>query len=836
MGRRNGLSCFDPSNNQLMHYTVLDGLPNNHISSLLLDQQNNLWMGTNNGLSWFNPTTNVFRNFDRHDGAQNEIFLNNSAFQAADNTMLFGGVDGFNVVCPENVQATNPHVPKVLITDLRLANTYIELDKDLLFKAAPNQRLVIPYNYQALNIDLLVLGYTQPGKNRYAYRIAGVDANWNYAKAKQTAAYSGLPFGRELTLEVRAANNDNVWGEVESLVTLYVQPPFWKTIWFRTLAMLFIVLAWLTYYKWRTWNIKRQNKWLAAEVEAKTTEIVQQADTLQVANQDLKQQTAIIQQQVKELDQLYRAQSSFFTGLSHEFRTPLTLLLGHLQELTDKMVLTDPSQRQLLQQMQMSTSQLLELVNQLLDAARLESGRYRLRIAKGDVLEEVNRIAESFRVLTKQKGLEFELCFQNDFSSQHWFDRDVLRKILNNLLLNAIKFTSVGSITIAVKLDHQAKQEQLLVEVKDTGIGIPENKLPFIFDRFYRIEQLHYPVQNSSGVGLSLVRQLVQLHKGTIQVQSNVQEGTTFTLTLPITKHRFTTEEVVHTLEMIPSADNASPFLKAIEREAILPVLPSTEALRVLVVEDHPDIRAYLVRQLQGNYQLLVAEDGQAGWEQAVTELPDLIISDVLMPKMDGFTLCEKLKVDRRTSHIPVILLTALSEQANKMKGLKYGADVYLSKPFSRDELLLRMNNLIGHAEKIKAKFLAEYQLDHVPDGLSDMEQHFLQELTDTIMSQLTNEQLNAEVLAKSVGLSRSHLFRKLKSLTGMSVSEFIRDYRLRKAYQLLCEENNNISEIIHLTGFKSRSSFYSAFKKKFKLSPKEIREEMSEKQPQRTQ
>lgn len=828
IGRRNGLEYFDPGSGSYRHFSIAEGLPNNNINSIEIDGNGMVWLGTNNGLSRFNPEEETFCNFDRLDGIQDEIFLPNSSYQTPDGRLFFGGVNGFNVFHPDSLVGKNPYPPKLLISDLRIFNkSVVPEPKGILEQHISETRSIeLSYKDASISFELLALGYSQPQKNQYEYMIEGIDPDWRNIGSGQTASYTGLPRGEELTFMARAANHDGVWNEDPIELKIYIRPPFWETGWFRLSLLTFLMGILILYSRWRIRSIRLRNLWLEKEVKKQTAEIEHQAADLQLANEKLKSKARIIKEKAQQLDQLNKAQARFFTSLSHEFRTPLTLLLGNLEALLqaeDPVKVFDKISRR----MQMSAQQLLQLINQLMDTAKLESGQYRLRVNEGEIKEEIRGICNTFQVLAERKQLELQLEFQDNRQDRCWYDSDILHKVLNNLLSNAIKFTDKGTISVRAAIIAEAGKETLELSVSDSGIGIPEEQLPFIFNRFFQAEGPLSARKKGTGIGLSLVKLLVRLHKGRITVESKKGEGTTFRVWLPVGMQQFRAAER-------PEVSLQKSFqLNGVE-ETLIPIAEKKVKAKqlsaqddpplLLVVDDNPEIRSFVIRQLRETYRIIEAKDGKDGFNKASQQMPDLVISDVIMPEMNGFELCEKLKLDRRTSHIPVILLTALAEQQKKLEGLKQGADAYLSKPFSREELLLRIGNLIGFREKLRRKFLQEYTLHHLPEGLSALDQSFLQNLNQLIEKNLTEESFGIDQLVKASGVSRTQLFRKLKSLTDMSASEFIRDFRLRKAYQLLNEDNLTVSEVIYATGFNSRSYFYNAFKKKFGVAPSQLK------------
>lgn len=826
VGSRSGLTYFHGPSERYVQYTTHQGLPNSTVNSLLLDQAGRLWIGTNKGISVLNVANDSIRAFDRTDGIQDEIFLTNCAYKSPDGVLFFGGVNGYNYFHPDSLLQVNPVAASVWVKTLRLAdNTPLPLPSKLRgTQVVTEQAIKIPYKSRSINIELIAIGISQSTKNQYACQLEGVDEQWNYLGHNPNITYSGLPYGKRLVFKAKAANSDGVWGSAAVLFELYVAPPFWATGWFWTMTGAFLLAMAFLYYRWRLRTIKQQNIKLQRAVKEQTTEIQAQAQDLRLANEDLRQQSTIIQEQVEQLDRLNKTQSQFFVGLSHEFRTPITLMLANLQAMEAQQG-TGP----LWQNIENNAMQLLQLVNELLDVARLDSGTYTLHVREGELFQHLRMLVNAFQVKAKQQGLDLQLELPGFPSTSLFYDPEVFEKILNNLLSNALKYTANGWVKVRAELvQTEERWWQLLLRVRDSGLGIQEDQLPYIFDRFYQADGPLAMQKQGTGIGLNLVQQLVYLHKGTIQVESTLGVGSCFTLTLPVEAQAFSESERVATMQ-----ESAFPIFhptsyqqdSSVEAKSV----PLTaDAPTLLIVEDNADIRSFIARCLRDQYNLLEAADGLVGLALAKKKVPDLVISDVLMPGKNGFELCEQIKSDVRTSHIPVILLTALSEREHLIKGLKRGADLYLKKPFHREELQLRVKNLLEAITRIHRHFALQEQADTLPDGLGSLDRQLLEKVNSLLTQQLSNENLSVEDVCRAVQLSRSQLFRKLKALTGMSVTEYIRDYRLRKAHTLILSGECSIKEIIHLTGFNSRSYFYTSFRQKYELTPTELRSQQA--------
>lgn len=827
IGRKFGLIRIDRKTGQSKLFTTVNGLPSNNINAILVDNKGELWLSSNNGISRFDRVSETFQNFDKKDGLQDEIFLPRSSFQGPNGIFYFGGINGYNYFHPDSLKIKNPNTPNVVITDFKIFNRSVRPGKNSILDTSisDSKSVILKSNQTSISFELVALGYTQPEKNQYAYMIEGVDPDWNLVGTNRTAFFSGLPTGKWLTFKAKAANHDGVWSNEVTSLRLYIKPPFWKTIVFKISLITFLILLLIVAYRLRIKNIKSRNKWLEKEVDRKTKKIAIQASSLLSANEELKLQAETIRRQIDQLNQLNESQSRFFTSLSHEFRTPLTLILGHLDEIKyskDPLAILN----RVTDQMNMNIDQLLGLVNQLMDTAKLENGQYKLQVQEGSVVYEVAPILDSFQVLASNKGLHLFYNISEQVPEYCWFDISIIQKVINNLVSNAIKFTRVGKIW--VNIDYLMHSEgELKIEVEDSGIGMSKEQIAHIFDRFYRVVNPVSDQIQGTGIGLSLVKQLVDIHKGKIEVSSILGQGSKFAITIPTHRSAFSKHEIVERKPTASWRNSQTKFYSAENQQEEnglnLPDLPPSTPI-ILVVEDNFKIRAFVVRQLKGKFRVIEASNGKEGWEKAVSKMPELIISDIMMPEMNGFELCEKVKNDQRTSHIPVLLLTALSQQEKRITGLQTGADAYLTKPFSKFELLLMVTNFLKHQHKMRQKFFREYRPDNIPEGVNALDEAFLKKINEWTEDRINIEKVDLKELTRHLGVSRTQLFRKLKAMTGMSITEFIRDYKLRKAYQLLEEQKLTITQIIYATGFNSRSYFYDSFRKKFGVSPSDIR------------
>ncbi|MCB0845943.1 MAG: response regulator, partial [Bacteroidetes bacterium] len=741
-GKRHGLFKIESQTRKMKVYKEEQGLPNNVISSILIDEDQNVWVGTNHGLSVLNASTEEIRNFGRSDGIQDEIFLPGSATRSQSGHFYFGGVNGINVFLPKQALKVDSVLPEVLITDFEiLNNSQPGYESQLLDRhICETEELWLDHTHTTLRFEFTAMGYSQPARSQYAYQIEGVDDQWIYLGEQRQIFLSGLPRGKMLTLKVKAANHDGIWNENPRKLRIFVEPPFWEKDWFRYSMGGMLILSIIGFYYFRLRSIRRQNIKLQKEIDKATAELWERhqelADSNQSlvsANEELARQAEIIQKQMSQLNQMYQAQANFFANLTHEFRAPLTLILGYLEELLQ----ANGHHRveifnQIADNLQLNSRQLQQLINQIMDLVKLESGKYRLKLIHGNIQEQIRRIVSAFQVLADRQHIRLSLENSSDLPEKLSYDPDIINKLLFNLLSNAFKYTDENgtvSVIIASVSRESVTSPLLMIRVEDTGKGIPQKHLPYIFDRFYQADSPVSELKHSTGIGLALVKQLVELHKGEIEVESKESKGTAFSIYLPLGEGVYSEEDFTldHSLVQAPRPMEKEEVLASVnhssDQNAISQTNLSPDFPHILLVEDNAQIRGFIGRQLSSQYFVSETEDGEAGLQIAFNQQPDLIISDVRMPGMDGFELCKKVKEDSRTSHIPVILLTALVDKDNRIHGLETGADAYLGKPFSRKELLVRVRQLLLSRKKLWQQFLKQHTTKEIPEQFSRSDQ-----------------------------------------------------------------------------------------------------------------
>ncbi|HEV7350289.1 hybrid sensor histidine kinase/response regulator transcription factor [Telluribacter sp.] len=790
-----GLSRFDHQKQTFTTYTQRDGLPSNSVYSILEDDLGNLWLGTNKGLARFNVATRTFTAFDAQDGLQSNQLIGSQPvaayLKARDGRLYFGGINGLNAFDPAQLPL-NRYIPPVVITQFRVFDQPLPgIQEDTVIELAHSQNF--------FSIQFAALNYRNPQKNQYAYRLDGVDPDWVYSGTRHLASYTDIGPGT-YTFRVKAANNDGVWNDKGTSLTLIIHPPFWRTWWAYTCYGLAFIILLVGYIRFR----------LQRERERQTLE---------------RQQWEA--EQLKAVDEL---KSRFFANITHELRTPLSLILSPAEQLLREV--TEPRHQQRLSLIGRHARQLLQLINQLLDLSKLEAGSMSTSASRGNVAEFTGQLVDSFRYSAEEKGIT--LHYDARLGQQEWlFDADKWGKIVGNLVSNALKFTPAGG-TVSVALDMRQSQPQdspvqkeVQLTVADTGIGMAADQVPYIFDRFYQADASSTRAFEGTGVGLSLVRELVTLLSGQINVESKLGSGTRFRVSLPMEEAIPGDTDATTPLPIstslpethegqVPDSGKVHPGLTA-----------DPEAPLVLVVEDHAELRAFIANELSASYRVLTAANGKEGWERVQQELPEVVISDVMMPEMDGFTLTELIKTTPATNHIAVVLLTAKAAQESKLAGLVQGADEYLTKPFHPQELHLRLRNIVSHQQKLRQYYrqhLAGASANANPEPApveATPQDTFLLALYSAIEAQLDNTQFDVDQLAQAVTISRRTLYRKLSTLTGLTPNEVIRQYRLRRATELL-KAGQPIAQVAYQVGFESPSYFSQSFKESYQMTPSE--------------
>ncbi len=785
-----GLNLFDRDKEEFKAYTQEDGLPNDVIYGILEDDKGFIWISTNKGLSKFDPVLETFRNYDHSDGLQADEFIRGAYYKTRDGQFIFGGIAGYNTFYPEDI--VNPRsVSAVIFTDFQINNQSVKsTDQDSPLSGHINdvQRIVLSHDQSVFGFDFVSLDYSQGAKISYRYQLENFDRNWQDVGNISKASYSNVPPGDYL-FKVSASNNEVDWSDVNSIV-IHINPPWWKS----TGAYLTYSLLIAGLLLWGRQSIINRER-LKSNLKLEHLELTK----------------------MQELDQM---KSRFFTNISHEFRTPLTLIKEPLMAMYRGEYAGDTKNQ--FRVMLRNTQKLLRLINQLLDLSKLGVGNLKLRASHSDLNKFLNIVAESFKNQAQKQCIDFAYR-GTDSPLMAYFDPVKLEDIVCNLLSNAFKFTpEYGSVTLSLSLEESTPSpgSRVVITVKDSGIGIPEDQLEIVFQRFYQVENRQHSTVKGTGIGLALTKELVELHHGEIQVTSRPDQGSEFRVYLPLGSDHLRPDEII-----ADSQVEVTEFgeLKGLHQDQNIPEKDlQTPLPQILVVEDNHDMRAYITEYLETNHRILEAANGKEAFEMALQYQPELIISDIKMPIMDGLDLCKKIKEDPRVSHIPVALLTGKVDEEQKIESMQEGADYYFTKPFNSKLLQIQVNNIIQSRQAIRNYFSGDKKLYLKPSEvqLGSSDQTFLKNALTVVEENMSNPEFTVIEFGKELGLSRMKLYRKLKSITGQSANEFIRAIRLQRAAQLIEQDQMTIAEITYEVGFNDLQYFRECFKKHFGVTP----------------
>ena len=775
-----GFCRFQPDTETFANYNLSAGLPNDVVYQIVEDKDGLLWLTTNNGLVCFQPTTGVMKVYTTSNGLLGDQFNYRSSFEAEDGTIYLGSIDGFIAFNPKNF-SENKFLPSIVITDFFLFGKEVyagepgsPLEKSITF----SDQLVLQSNQNSFSFRVAALDFQAPKTSRIMYKLEGFDTDWLTVGESPIVTYSNLRYG-DYTFRVKVANSDGVWSDDEVILEVHILPPFYLSIWAYCVYALLIIgcsLYTVMYFKRRSNNKHRR------------------------------QMEKFEQEKEREV---YHAKIDFFTNVAHEIRTPLTLIKGPLENIILKKQV-DAETREDLNVMKQNTERLLNLTNQLLDFRKTESQGFRLNFAKCNVTEVLKETHVRFTSLAKQKGLEFTLQVpEKDFYAH--VNREAFTKIISNLLNNGVKYAE-SYVHIFLEVSEADDNNSFRIRTENDGVIIPNEMKEEIFKPFVRFnEKEDGKVTTGTGIGLALSRSLAELHQGTLAMGEG-EENNTFCLTLPIV------QDMTITLTPEPEVE--------IDRMNEVPVGETEKKDNrptVLVVEDNPDMLAFVMRQLSKEYAVLTATNGEEALQVLDGNYVNLVVSDVVMPVMDGFELCKRIKSDLNYSHIPVILLTAKTNIQSKIEGMELGADAYLEKPFSVEYLQACASSLIQNREKLRKAFAQSPFVAANTMALTKADEDFIKKLNEVIQVNYSNPEFSMDDMADSLNMSRSNFYRKIKGVLDLSPNEYLRLERLKRAAQLLKEGENRVNEICYMVGFNSPSYFAKCFQKQFGVLPKDF-------------
>ncbi len=786
-------------------------IPESDVESILEDSLGNLWIG-GKGIIKFNPESKQFFRFDVSDGLQSNSFKVGAAFHAADGTFYFGGINGINYFKPKNI-TLNPHAPNVIITGLRIFNIPVNIGQKINNRVILNKNIELTSEIEIkstendFSIEFVGLQLANPGKNVHAFKLNGYHKDWIYLQPGQlTASFANLSPGT-YTLLVKACNGDGVWSSKMASLRIKVLPPWWETWWAYALYSLLLVVTFQVY--------RRITK----------------------SRQDLEKKLLVEKLQHEKDIQLNKLKSSFFTNVTHELRTPLTLILGPIEELFQVSVSGRlGAAREKIFLIHQQGKKLLDLVNQIMDFQKVESDKLILRMREENVVIFLKEIFAIFKLKAIEKNIDYTLTIEPD-EVRMYFDRNKLEIVFVNLLSNAFKYTpESGKIHLSLSvigdklgnstfIDGEPAQNYVSIMVKDWGVGINPNEVDKIFDAYYQATHTETMQMMGTGLGLTLVKKIIDRHNGEIKIKSEVGIGTEFNIKLPLGKIHLSSDDLQfsttsndesnYKVEMIDEGSNH----KAFQIEDIELVRSS----RLLIVEDNEDVLRYLQQLFESLVIVYTAEDGVKGLEKALDVIPDIIISDIMMPHENGLELCRKIKQNPKTMHIPVLLLTARVASAHELEGFEMGADDYIIKPFNPRIIQAKVMTILINRLKLREFYNRQILLEPAAITIPDADRSFLELAMNVVEKNLEETSFSVQVLIREMGMSQSVFYRKLKSITGLSAIEFITDIRMKRAAQLLLESDLRISEIAYKVGVEDVKYFRKIFRQRFGISPSEF-------------
>ena len=861
IGTQNGLNRYNPDKNNFTSIRP-SGQQISQVINGIVPHKENLWLSTNKGIVRFNPSSLSSKIYTRYDGLQSDEFILASYYKSPAGEIFFGGISGLNSFFPDAIE-DKTDCPLTYITGLRIFNQSVAINQEV------NGRIVLPqsvsqiekirllYSDKSFTLEFTAPDAAVPANIIYACKLEGFDNEWIYYNSSQRfATYTNLNPGT-YTFKVKASNDPEVWGDNVTSLTIVVEPPLWATWWARTLYFLLACGAVWLLLRFFTLRMKEKNE-------------------LRIERFKMRQQ-----------EELTQAKMGFFTNISHEFRTPLTLIIGPLEQMMETE--TDPEKQQLHSMMHRNAERLLRLINQILELRKLEQGKMKLQVQQLELVSFVSDLLGSFTDLANRKHISLTYSY-NASQVRVWYDPDLLDKCLFNILSNAFKFTpDGGKVSLDIREDEGGR---VYITVSDTGVGMDKDTLQRVFERFYQGNSKQLTA--GSGIGMHLAKSIAELHGGNITASSEMDKGSSFCLLILPGNSHFAVEQMAledgfHRVEEKetkgPGAEmqevttgaqgvsdtpkttnekqatgvqgaqdeqaatvmqNGSTVTKqqqvqgasdtkktTNEKQATeVPGAPNEQKaseeqdntvgkkLTILVVEDDEDIRKYIRKELESRYQVEEAVNGALGLSKAKKILPDLVITDVMMPEMTGTELCKRLKTDAETCHIPVIILTAQSDLEHRIEGLETGADSYIPKPFNVKHLNVRIEKLIALRQTLKERFSKSLNMEAQEVTLTSTDERLLQHAIDYIRENMEDPELSVENMSKALGMSRTHLHRKLKALTNQSPIEFIKVIRMKQAAYLLSTGKLSVSEVGYKVGYNTPSYFSSSFNAHFGMSP----------------
>jgi len=822
IGTGNGLckviiSGSDHNNNLLqgkarfMKFTQKNGLPGNVIYGILEDRMGKLWISTINGLSVFDPDKNHFKNFNIHDGIQSNEFHSNAYLKASNDRFFFGGDKGISFFNPDEI-SSNPFPSQIVISGLKVMNQTVYPNQRIFGSTilkkeiAHSDKITLSPKHKEFTLEFSALHFANPEGVQYAYRLIGFNEEWRYTSGRErSATYTNLWEGT-YTFEVKATNNDGIWSDPVRRITIRIIPPYWRSPWFYLIYIAIIILGLLLFRKYSLIAISEKNRLMIERLER------------------------------KNLIENSEAKMRFFTNISHEIRTPLTLISNPLDELINESKLDEFSKGKL-KLIAKNVARLLNLTNQLLQLRRIDKGGIEPHFAPVLLVPFTKDILGYFEQKAVQKSIELSFISEIDLSEQAWIDAEMITTSIYNLISNSFKFTGQGGkITLRVYKRALVDSMTMLkkgkknlpmfaIEVSDTGSGIPQSDIDKIFIRFYQGKDDLKGDTVGSGIGLSLVKEYVELHKGEVLAESIKGKGTVLTLLLPSGQEHISSSSP---MPIFSASNTAFPIEEDrwdqpdYREDAEKMDTPKGSHPKILIVEDDKDMAKYLAEALGGQYRTAICSNGKTGLAKTREWEPNLVVSDVMMPEMDGNEMCQAIKSDIETSHIPVILLTAKASDENTYEGYQSGADLYIPKPFKMELLEVQIKQLLNTRRQLQDKYSKQILLKPKDITITSIDEQFLEKLNTIIENNLAETDFDVTEMVKQMNMSHSTVLKKIKALTGMPLVEFVKNQRLKRAAQILVQDKLQIAEVAYMVGFSDPKYFSKCFSKAFGMTPSE--------------
>ena len=804
-----GLNLFNRQDSTFTSFQKKDGFLSNSIRGILEDDNGYLWIMTNKGISKFNYDSLSFINYTSEDGLNSNEFYRRSCLRSKKGKFYIGGENGFNAFYPKDIKQNN-FIPPVYLTNLKINNVQAKIgakNSPLKKYIGETKEITLNHKQSSFTIEFVALNYTHAVRNQFSYKLEGFDDDWIRNGNKRSASYTNIKPGNYIFL-VKGSNNDVVWNNNPTKLIIIIKPPYWRTWW--AILIYILLISVLGFFSLRIWN-----------------------ERIKIKNQLRIEQLA--REKEHELNEL---NIQFFTNIAHEFRTPLSLIIAPLESLIKSAGTKIKDQLMVIYR---NADRLLQLTNNLMDIRKLEDGKTKLKVQNRDVISFMKDVSLFFNMNSKSHNISFSINSKED-NIIGYFDPEKIETVLLNILSNAFKYTpDGGKIDVKIKtinaneIENNYKTylekyipESRYIEAKITnnGKGILSEELPYIFDKFYQAKSSGIRKKSGTGIGLTLAKGLIEMHHGAIWVESIPEKETCFTFILPIDYNAFNEDELTQEPNDILHGDDKISIdyskLTNNDTDDLAESDTYIEKPEILVIEDNDELRLFITKELSKKYKVAQAENGKIGIDIAQSDIPDLIVSDIIMPECTGIELCKILKTDERTCHIPIVLLTAKTTVNEQIEGIEIGADAYITKPFSVQFLHAKINQLIQSRRQLYAHFSQDVYIQ--PSKITDnkKDQSFLQKAIDYIVQNIADNNLNVEELAEAMNMSRSNVYRKIKALTGNTIIEFIRIIRLKEAIKLMGKKKFTLAEIAYKTGFTSPAYFTKSFKDQYGKPPSE--------------